>query len=203
MIKYDEYGKLEAKLLNEDGVLSKKRIKQENYKMYKKDFHELIELMTMNKMFHSLYAEQLDFYIDKNLEFKVISESKLHSYSYAEGLNDLTEEDTTVITMDKHAYEQFHELCIQLIIKVKKSWKQLNEVERFILKSLEFDNPPKVDDDVSFELSYDPKKYYQFKKSGYIKMGVQLKVHEATKSNSILPKAYNKLKEENKKEKNS
>ena len=36
MIKYDEYGKLEAKLLNEDGVLSKKRIKQENYKMYKK-----------------------------------------------------------------------------------------------------------------------------------------------------------------------
>ena len=34
-------------------------------------------------------------------------------------------------------------------------------------------------------------------------MGVQLKVHEATKNNSILPNAYNKLKEENKKEKNS
>ena len=34
-------------------------------------------------------------------------------------------------------------------------------------------------------------------------MGVQLKVHEATKSNSILPNDYNKLKEENKKEKNS
>jgi hypothetical protein len=85
--------------------------------MYKKDFHDLIELMTMNKMFHSLYAEQLDFFIDKNLEFKVISESKLHSYYYAERLNYLTEEDTTVITMDKHAYEQFNELCIQLIIK--------------------------------------------------------------------------------------
>ena len=34
-------------------------------------------------------------------------------------------------------------------------------------------------------------------------MGVQLKVHEASKNNSISQKAYDKLKEENKKEKNS
>ena len=143
MIKYDEYGKLEAKLLNEDGVLSKKRIKQENFKMYKKDFHDLIELMTMNKMFHSLYAEQLDFYIDKNLEFKVISESKLHSYSYAEGLNDLTEEDTTVITMDKHAYEQFHELCIQLnVLYVLKLYQLLFHTYQLMLYCLSKHIPP-------------------------------------------------------------
>ena len=78
-------------------------------------------------------------------------------------------------------YEQYVELCKQLLLKVKQSWKQLNEVERFIIKSLEFDNPSYTDEQLQDQLMYCNKKYYQYKKSGFIKLGTQLQIDRAPK----------------------
>ena len=79
------------------------------------------------------------------------------------------------------AYEHFHQLCSELLIKVKRSWDKLNEVEKVIIKSLEFDTPPDTDENISYKLGYDSKKYYQYKESGFIKLGMQLQVGNTKK----------------------
>ena len=53
--------------------------------------------------------------------------------------------NTSVITLDRKAYDKSIELCTNLLKKVKASYDKLNEVEKFIIKSLEFDNPPETD----------------------------------------------------------
>ena len=72
MIKYDNNGEIIACLLDETGVISKERIKQENYKQYKKDFDEVVELLSLNKLYHSMCSELLNYEITDDLEFKTI-----------------------------------------------------------------------------------------------------------------------------------
>lgn len=125
MIKYDNNGEIIACLLDETGVISKERIKQENYKQYKKDFDEVVELLSLNKLYHSMCSELLNYEITDDLEFKTI-------------------------VIDK------------------------------------YDTPPDTDENISYKLKYDSKKYYQFKESVFIKLGIQLKVSEARKSKFFL-----------------
>lgn len=192
MIKYDNNGEIIACLLDETGVISKERIKQENYKQYKKDFDEVVELLSLNKLYHSMCSELLDYEITDDLEFKTIAENKYHTVTIVRNSPVISYEDNEILTMDKQAYEHFHELCVDLLIKVKRSWNKLNEVERFIIKCLEFDTPPDTDENISYKLKYDSKKYYQFKKSAFIKLGLQLKVSESKKSKYfILPEDFN------------
>lgn len=67
MIKYDSNGELIFGLLDDSGVISKETIKEENYKQYKKDFDEIVEILTLNKLYHSLYTEILDYHISEDL----------------------------------------------------------------------------------------------------------------------------------------
>ncbi len=57
MVKYDGEGNIIVALLDDSRVISKETIKQENYKQYKKDFDEIVELLALNKLYHSLYTE--------------------------------------------------------------------------------------------------------------------------------------------------
>ncbi len=192
MIKYDNNGEIIACLLDETGVISKERIKKENYKQFKKDFDEVVELLSLNKLYNSMCSELLDYEITDDLEFKTIAENKYHTVTIVRNSPVISYEDNEILTMDKQAYEHFHELCVDLLIKVKRSWNKLNEVERFIIKCLEFDTPPDTDENISYKLKYDSKKYYQFKKSAFIKLGLQLKVSESKKSKYfILPEDFN------------
>ena len=192
MIKYDNNGEIIACLLDETGVISKERIKKENYKQLKKDFDEVVELLSLNKLYNSMCSELLDYEITDDLEFKTIAENKYHTVTIVRNSPVISYEDNEILTMDKQAYEHFHELCVDLLIKVKRSWNKLNEVERFIIKCLEFDTPPDTDENISYKLKYDSKKYYQFKKSAFIKLGLQLKVSESKKSKYfILPEDFN------------
>lgn len=192
MIKYDNNGEIIACLLDETGVISKERIKKENYKQFKKEFDEVVELLSLNKLYNSMCSELLDYKITDDLEFKTIAENKYHTVTIVRNSPVISYEDNEILTMDKQAYEHFHELCVDLLIKVKRSWNKLNEVERFIIKCLEFDTPPDTDENISYKLKYDSKKYYQFKKSAFIKLGLQLKVSESKKSKYfILPEDFN------------
>lgn len=101
------------------------------------------------------------------------------NFTYDTRENHLSTTDTAVFSLDKTHYEQYVELFKQLLLKVKQSWKQLNEVERFIIKSLEFDNPSSTDEQLQDQLMYCNKKYYQYKKSGFIKLGTQLQIDRA------------------------
>ena len=179
MIKYDSNGELIVGLLDDSGVISKERIKEENYKQYKKDFDEIVELLALNKLYHSLYTEILDYHISDNLEFVTLADSIYETSTYVKDNSFEFKKDNQVTTMDKKAYEDYYELCCELLIKVKRSWSKLNEVERFIIKCLEFNIPPDNDENISYKLGYDSKKYYQYKESGFIKLGMQLKVSES------------------------
>ena len=185
MIKYDSNGELIFGLLDDSGVISKETIKEENYKQYKKDFDEIVEILTLNKLYHSLYTEILDYHISDDLEFVTLASDTYKTASRVKDIPILLKEDNQVFTMDKSLYKTYYELCCDLLIKVKRSWTQLNEVEKFIIKSLEFDIPPDTDENISYKLKYDSKKYYQYKESGFIKLGMQLKVSEARNTNLI------------------
>ena len=179
MVKYDGEGNIIVALLDDSRVISKETIKQENYKQYKKDFDEIVELLALNKLYHSLYTEILDYHILDDLEFITLADETYKTAIRVKGVPILLKEDNQIFTMDKSLYKMYYELCCELFIKVKRSWSKLNEVERFIIKSLEFDTPPDTDEDISYKLKYDSKKYYQYKESGFIKLGMQLKVSDA------------------------
>ena len=163
MVKY-ENGEIIVGMLDDTKVLSKKMIEKYNYKKIKEDFDDLVELLEMNKLFHSVYKERLQYEVTDDLEFKIFIDPNLHSYTAICNEEYLSESDTAVLTMNKTTYEMFYELCEVLLIKIHLAWKHLNEVERFIIKSLEFDNPPSADEELQDILLYCNKKYYQYKK---------------------------------------
>ena len=178
MVKY-ENGEIIVGMLDDTKVLSKKMIEKYNYKKIKEDFDDLVELLEMNKLFHSVYKDRLQYEVTDDLEFKIFIDPNLHSYTAICNEEYLSESDTAVLTMNKTTYEMFYELCEVLLIKIHLAWKHLNEVERFIIKSLEFDNPPSTDEELQDILLYCNKKYYQYKKSGFIKLGTQLQLEDA------------------------
>ena len=178
MVKY-ENGEIIVGMLDDTKVLSKKMIEKYDYKKIKEDFDDLVELLEMNKLFHSVYKERLQYEVTDDLEFKIFIDPNLHSYTAICNEEYLSESDTAILTMNKTTYEMFYELCEVLLIKIHLAWKHLNEVEKFIIKSLEFDNPPSTDEELQDILLYCNKKYYQYKKSGFIKLGTQLQLEDA------------------------
>ena len=178
MVKY-ENGEIIVGMLDDTKVLSKKMIEKYDYKKIKEDFDDLVELLEMNKLFHSVYKERLQYEVTDDLEFKIFIDPNLHSYTAICNEEYLSESDTAILTMNKTTYEMFYELCEVLLIKIHLAWKHLNEVERFIVKSLEFNNPPSTDEELQDILLYCNKKYYQYKKSGFIKLGTQLQLEDA------------------------
>lgn len=181
MVKYNENGEIVVGLLDDTRVLSKTIIDNYNYKDIKENFDYLVEILEMNKMYHSMYRSLLEYEITDDLEFKTFINPAVRDFTYDAHSEHISTTDTAVFTLDKTIYEQYIELCKQLLLKIKKSWKQLNEVERFIIKSLEFDNPSSTDEELQEQLMYCNKKYYQYKKSGFIKLGTQLQIDKSPK----------------------
>lgn len=61
------------------------------------------------------------------------------------------------------------------------SFDRLNEVEKFIIKSLEFDKVISTDEELMDRLMKYKNRYYLCKKSAYIKMVLQLNIKELKK----------------------
>lgn len=167
MIKYDEYGKIVISTLNESGVLNERIIKSYDYIKFKNDLERVIDLMIMNEMAHQLYREELKYEINEQLEFITF-------------FNDPNPNSTRteVVTYSRQYYDSSTGACKALLRKVKTAWSYLNDVERFIIKGLEFDDPTRTDEDITDELMTYKNKYIQYKKSAYIKLGTVLKLNK-------------------------
>ena len=129
--------KLQAELLSSEGTLSSKTIKDYDYIEFKNDFEQIIDILSTNLLVHSLYQEYLKYEITEDLKFKILSNNDVYDCSFTGDI--ISYEDTSVLTLDRSAYDNSIELCTILIRRVKRSFDKLNEVEKFIIKSLEFD----------------------------------------------------------------
>lgn len=67
---------------------------------------------------------------------------------------------------------------------VTSARQKLNKVEKFIIKSLEFDNPLETDEELIDGLMTYKNVYYLSKKSAYVKMAIQLNIKNVKKMES-------------------
>ena len=187
MIKVKD-GKLQAELLDNKGTLSNKIIEQYDYIGLKNDFAEIVDILSTNMLVHAMYQEALKYEITEDLEFKIFIDENVKdytlSYDLATDYSYISTTNTSVITLDRKAYDKSIELCTNLLKKVKASYDKLNEVEKFIIKSLEFDNPPETDEELMDRLMTYKNGYYLSKKSAYIKMAIQLNIKNVKKMES-------------------
>ncbi|MBR6133518.1 MAG: hypothetical protein IKQ29_02240 [Bacilli bacterium] len=183
MVKYDKNGNLETALLNDDGTLSERIIESYDYIKLKNDFNRILEIMEINLIHHQIYKEQLKYEIDDNLEFKLFFDNN-EEYCKELSRNGMN----GVITYSMQYYDSSTSACQKLLAQVKNAWGYLNEVERFIIKSLEFDKPPLTNEDLEDLLSTYKNKLFIYKKSGYIKLGTSLKLG----SNNLEPEKAKK-----------
>ena len=187
MIKVED-GKLQAELLDNRGTLSDKIIEQYDYIELKNNFAEIVDILSTNMLVHAMYEEALKYEITEDLEFKIFIDENVKdytlSYDLATEYSYISTTNTSVITLDRKAYDNSIELCTNLLKKVKASFDKLNEVEKFIIKSLEFDNPPETDEELMDRLMTYKNGYYLSKKSSYIKMAIQLNIKNVKKRES-------------------
>ena len=163
MIKVKD-GKLQAELLDNKGTLSNKIIEQYDYIELKNDFAEIVDILSTNMLVHAMYQEALKYEITEDLEFKIFIDENVKDYTmtydFATNYSYFSKTNTGIITLDRKNYDKSIEMCMILLKKVKASYDKLNEVEKFIIKSLEFDNPPETDEELMDRLMTYKNGYY-------------------------------------------
>ena len=130
-----------------------------------------------------------EYEITEDLEFKIFIDEKISGTTitadYEKWFSYKSYTNTSVITLDRAAYDSSVELCMILLKRVKASYDKLNEVEKFIIKSLEFNRPPETDEELINRLKTYKNGYYLAKKSAYLKMAMQLDIKNVKKSEDI------------------
>ncbi len=178
--------KLQADLLDCSKVLNSETIKNYNYIEFKNDFELIVDILSTNMLVHSLYQEILKYEVTEDLEFKIFVDDGVNDYSLAydlkTGKSYESVVDNSVLSIDRAVYDSSIELCIILLRRVKRSFDNLSEVEKFIIKSLEFDEIKLTDEDLIERLLTHKNGYYTYKKSAFIKMGLQLNIRDLKQS---------------------
>ena len=184
MIKVKD-GKLQAELLDNKGTLSSKIIEQYDYIELKNDFAEIVDILSTNMLVHAMYQEALKYEVTEDLEFKIFIDENIKDYTVSidpkTHYSYFSKTNPGIITLDRKNYDRSIEMCMVLLKKVKESYDKLTEVEKFIIKSLEFDNPPETDEELMDRLMTYKNGYYLSKKSAYIKMALQLNIKDVMK----------------------
>ncbi len=147
-----------------------------------------MDILPTNMLVHAMYEEALKYEITEDLEFKIFIDENIKdytlSYDLATDYSYLSKTNTGVITLDRKTYDKSVKMCMILLKKVKSSFDKLNEVEKFIIKSLEFDTPPETDEELIDRLMTYKNGYYLSKKSAYIKIAIQLNIKNVKKRES-------------------
>ena len=174
MIVLDENGKLIINKLEVSNSLSSSIIKKYNFNNMRKEFHDILDLMQENYFNHVCYQEFLKYNIDEELNFIVIEDPNYTVESVDKYGRNL-KQDSVFRIFSKEMYKQEIILCENLLYRVRDSYNNLDELEKFIIKNFEFMNQSKYTDETLMdELLLYKDKYYDLKKSAYIKMGLQL-----------------------------
>jgi len=163
MIKKKADGTIDAALLDDTGCLSEKIMKSYDYMEMKRDFEDILNTLYLNQMSNAFYKESLQYSVNDDLEFIV---------TCSDPRND--KNDIQIMTLDRTIYDNSYIVCEELLHKVKDAWNNLNEVERYILKCLYFDNPKIPDEEIIELLATYKNKFNLMKRSAYTKMNVIL-----------------------------
>lgn len=186
MIVLDENGKLIINKLEVSNSLSSSIIKKYNFNNMRKEFHDILDLMQENYFNHVCYQEFLKYNIDEELNFIVIEDPNYMVESVDKYGRNL-KQDSVFRIFSKEMYKQEIILCENLLYRVRDSYNNLDEVEKFIIKNFEFMNQSKYTDETLMdELLLYKDKYYDLKKSAYIKMGLQLNLDNEKRTDDEL-----------------
>ena len=186
MIVLDENRKLIINKLEVSNSLSSSIIKKYNFNNMRKEFHDILDLMQENYFNHVCYQEFLKYNIDEELNFIVIEDPNYTVESVDKYGRNL-KQDSVFRIFSKEMYKQEIILCENLLYRVRDSYNTLDEVEKFIIKNFEFMNQSKYTDETLMdELLLYKDKYYDLKKSAYIKMGLQLNLDNEKRTDDEL-----------------
>ena len=180
MIILDENGKLIINKLQISNTLSSNMIKKYNFNRMRKEFHHLLDLIQENYYYHICYQEFLKFNIDEKLNF-IVLEDPNYKIETIDKWGRMLNEDSSFKIYNIDLYRKEIVLCENLLYRIRDSYNNLDEVEKFIIKSLEFDNPPETDEVLIDRLMTYKNGYYISKKSAYIKMALQLNIKDVIK----------------------
>ena len=186
MIVLDENRKLIINKLEVSNSLSSSIIKKYNFNNMRKEFHDILDLMQENYFNHVCYQEFLKYNIDEELNFIVIEDPNYTVESVDKYGRNL-KQDSVFRIFSKEMYKQEIILCENLLYRVRDSYNNLEELEKFIIKNFEFMNQSKYTDETLMdELLLYKDKYYDLKKSAYIKMGLQLNLDNEKRTDDEL-----------------
>ena len=186
MIVLDENRKLIINKLEVSNSLSSSIIKKYNFNNMRKEFHDILDLMQENYFNHVCYQEFLKYNIDEELNFIVIEDPN-YTVEYVDKYGRNLKQDSVFRIFSKEMYKQEIILCENLLYRVRDSYNNLDEVEKFIIKNFEFMNQSKYTDETLMdELLLYKDKYYDLKKSAYIKMGLQLNLDNEKRTDDEL-----------------
>ena len=130
--------------------------------------------------------EYLKYTITEDLEFVIVEDSSLKIKNINENNLKLGSE-ISFKRFTKKDYKKSIDLCEHLLMRVRDSFYNLDEIEKYIIKNFEYDKPkPLTDEIIIFETKIHKDKYYRSKKSAYIKMALQLGLMDEIKMDTIL-----------------
>ena len=186
MIKKDEKGKLNITLLEVQRPLSEEIINEYDHKVIMKEIHDLFIQLEDNYFDHAIYQEYLKYTITEDLEFIIVEDPSLRIKNINENNLKLGSQ-ISFKRFTKKDYKRSINLCEHLLMRMRDSFYNLDEIEKFVMKNYEFDKPkPLTDEVVIMETGIHKDRYYISKKSAYIKMALQLGLMDEIKMDSIL-----------------
>lgn len=162
MVVFDKEGNVVFEKLDESGMLSENTINKYDFIEHKESFNKLIDLITENYLIYGMVTE-LDYKVNDKLEFVTFMEE-----------TRFEDEDPKIYTFERGFYDAGQVNCECLLYKIKLAWNSLNEVEKYIIKSLFFDKQTKTDETLMDEFHISKNKYYIQKKSGIIKISITM-----------------------------
>ena len=193
MVQLNKDNKTDVSLLEIQRPLSSELIKDYNHKEAMKYIHDIFLQLEDNYFYQVAYQEFLKYSIDENLEFKIVEDPNLvlKSFNYYE---QELKNDMSFKMFTKKDYRNSVLLCEALLTRVKDAFENLDEAEKFIIKNFEYDKPKEyVDESLYDEMCIHKDKYYQTKKSAYIKMALQLGMMEDMHIDSQLVTEFKKI----------
>lgn len=157
MVVYNEENIPELEELDATGTLSEKMINKYEYIKHKDAFNFLVETLANNKILYG-FAKELDYKVNDELEFIVFFNEKAY------------DDNPRVFTLERTYYDTGMRSCEDLLHKFKLALTRLNEMEKYIIKCLYFDDPTISDETIYNNLLLSKNKFYIYKKSGINKL---------------------------------
>lgn len=154
--------------LDDSSCMPIESINEYNYIDLKNRFEKVLSLIQMNQLSFIGVANDLHFAFDEH--YNITTESK-----YIEVIKN-----TKIVSLNHIYYKDSIDLAYNLVSKLVTSWNRLNYLEKYILHNFSFrgTSTKQTDEEITNKLMTYKNKYFQYKKSAYIKISIMLGLNE-------------------------